>query len=131
MPTNSDIAVVRQNNTALMKKPESIAAVTPLADIYETPDSFVLKLDMPGATKDSISITLDQSSLVIKAGVEGSVAPESKRLFSEIPGVGFHRAFNLSDDIDRNNVDARYEDGVLVMKLFKKEELKPREIKIN
>ncbi len=130
MSTNNDIAVVRQENTALMKKPEPVATVTPLADIYETSDAYVLMLDMPGAMKDSIHITMDQSSLVVKANVETYARPEAKILFTEIPGVGFHRTFNLSEGIDRNNVDARFENGVLTLKLFKKEELKPREIKI-
>jgi len=130
MSTNNDIAVVRQDNTALMKRMEPVATLTPLADIFETPDAFVLSLDMPGASKDSISVTMDQASLVIKGNVESHVKQEAKILFSEIPGVGFHRTFNLSDGIDRDNVDARFENGVLTMKLFKKEELKPREIKI-
>lgn len=130
MSTQKDIAVIRQDNTALMKKAEPVVTVTPLVDIYETPDAYVLLVDLPGASKESIRITLDQSSLVVKASVESHVANESKLLVNEIPNAGFHRAFNLTDGIDRDNVDARYEDGVLKLKLLKKEELKPREITI-
>lgn len=130
MSTNNDVAVVQKENTALMRKPEPVATVTPLADIYETPDAYVLALDMPGATKDSISITMDNTSLVIRAGVEAHRKEPATMLFNEIPGVGFHRAFNLTEGIDRDNVDARYENGVLIVKLLKKEELRPREIHI-
>ena len=130
MSTNNDVTVVQKNNTALMRKPDPVASVTPLADIYETPDAYVLLLDVPGATKDSISITMDESSLVIEAGVEAYAGEDAKLLFNEIPGVGFQRTFNLTDGIDRDNVDARYENGVLTVKLLKKEELRPREIQI-
>jgi HSP20 family protein len=130
MSTQNDIAVIRQDNTALMKKAEPVVPVTPLVDIYETPDAYVLMVDLPGASKESIRITLDQTSLVVKASVESHVANESKFLGNEIPNAGFHRAFNLTDGIDQDNVDARYEDGVLKLKLLKKEELKPREITI-
>lgn len=130
MSTNNDVTVVQQDNTAMIRKPDPVATVTPLADIYETPDAYVLLLDMPGATKDSISITMDQSTLVIRASVEGYVRENATLLFNEIPGVGFQRTFNLTEGIDRDNVDARYENGVLMVKLLKKEELKPREIRI-
>lgn len=130
MSTNNDVTVVQQDNRALMRKPDPVATVTPLADIYETPDAYVLLLDMPGATKDSINITMDQTSLVIRAGVEGYVREHATLLFNEIPGVGFQRTFNLTNGIDRDNVDARYENGVLMVKLLKKEEMKPREIRI-
>lgn len=130
MSTNNDVTVTQQENTSLMKAPSPVATVMPLADIYETPDAFVLMLDMPGASKESISITMDQSSLVIKSGVESHLKENAKLLFSEIAGVGFQRVFNITDGIDRNSVDARYENGVLTIKLFKKEEMKPREIRV-
>ncbi|MDL1893896.1 Hsp20/alpha crystallin family protein, partial [Sphingobacteriales bacterium CHB3] len=95
MSTNNDVTVVQQDNTAMIRKPDPVATVTPLADIYETPDAYVLLLDMPGATKDSISITMDQSTLVIRASVEGYVRENATLLFNEIPGVGFQRTFNL------------------------------------
>ncbi len=131
MSTNNDVAVTQQQNTSLMKTPGPVASVIPLADIYETPDAFVLMLDMPGASKESISITMDESSLVIKSSVESYTKENAKLLFREIAGVGFQRVFNVTDSIDRNSVDARYENGVLTVKLFKKEEMKPREIRVN
>lgn len=87
-------------------------------------------LDMPGTRKDSIGITIDKSSLIIKGEVESHVKENSTLLFNEIPGAPFHRAFNLTDGIDRNNVDAHYDNGVLTVKLFKKDDVKPREIRI-
>lgn len=130
MSTNNDVTVTQEQNTSLMKTPSPVATVMPLADIYETPDAFVLMLDMPGAPKESISITMDQSSLVIRSGVESYSEGNAKLLFSEIAGVGYQRVFNVTEGIDRNSVDARYENGVLTIKLFKKEEVKPREIRV-
>ncbi len=130
MTTNNDVTVKQQQSTSLMKTPSPVATVMPLADIYETPDAFVLMLDMPGASKEAISITMDESALVIKSDVESYAKEDAKLLFSEIAGVGYQRVFNISDGIDRNSVDAKYDNGVLTVKLFKKEELKPREIRV-
>lgn len=52
-------------------------------------------------------------------------------LLSELQTAGFYRVFNLGDGIDRNNVDARFEHGVLTVKIFKTEEARSREISIN
>jgi HSP20 family protein len=130
MPTKDEVAVRNQDSTALMRRAQSGATVTPLADIYETADAYVLMLDMPGSQKDSISITIDKSSLVIKGEVESYVKENSKLLFNEIPNAAYQRTFNLTDGIDTSNVDAHYDNGVLTVKLFKKEEVKPREIRI-
>lgn len=130
MSTSNDVTVTQRQNTSLMKMPGPVATVMPLADIYETPDAFVLMLDMPGASKESINITMDQSSLVVKSGVELYMKDDAKLLFSEIAGVDYQRVFKISDGIDRNSVDAKYENGVLTIKMFKKEELKPREIRV-
>lgn len=130
MSTNHDVAVKQQDNTALMKRPDRAASAVPLADIFETPDAYVLKLDMPGATKESISVTMDKDSLVIRGEVRRVYEQSSKVLYSEIPESVYHRNFNVTDSIDRNSVDAQFENGVLTLKLLKKEELKAREIQI-
>lgn len=130
MTSKNDVAVSRNENTALMKNPDPVTTIAPLTDIFETADAYVLMLDMPGARKEDMSITVDKSHLVIRAGIEAYVKEGAKVLYSEIPGAAFRREFNLSDGVDRNNVDAHYENGVLTVKLFKKEEVKPKEIKI-
>lgn len=130
MSTKNEVAVRNQDNTALMRRPQPVATVTPLADIYETADAYVLMLDVPGSQKESIGITIDKSSLVIKGEVESYVKENSKLLFNEIPNAAYQRTFNLTDGIETNNVDAHYNNGVLTVKLFKKEEVKPREIRI-
>jgi len=130
MSTNHDVAVKQQDNTAMMKRPDQVATAVPLADIFETPDAYVLKLDMPGATKESISVTMDKDSLVIRGEVHRVYEKSSKVLYSEIPASVYHRNFNVTDSIDRNSVDAQFENGVLTLKLLKKEELKAREIQI-
>ena len=103
---------------------------TPFADIYETPDAYVLTLDMPGATKEQINVSLDKGVLTVKAGVEQYHSPDASLLFREIHTPGYKRAFNLGEGINRSNIDAWYENGVLTLKLFKSEDQKPREIPV-
>jgi HSP20 family protein len=132
MTKKTEVAVTtRDNATALVKRSDILErAVTPVADIYETVEAYVVMLDMPGASKESISITLEQGSL----NITGSLVPHhiagARMLVRELSNAPYHRVFNLGEGIDRRNADARFEDGVLTVKLYKKEEAKPREIHI-
>jgi len=103
----------------------------PAADVYETSDAFVLMLDLPGATRESISLTLEKGEMRVKAEIEPLHRGEGALLFDEMQDTGYFRAFSIGDGIDTGNVDARFEQGVLTVKLYKSEDVKPREIHIN
>lgn len=103
----------------------------PAADVYETPEAFVLLLDIPGTTRESISLTIEQGEMRVRAGVKKELREGGALLFNEIQGAGFFRAFSIGDGIDTERVDAAFEHGVLTVKLFKSEDVKPRQIQIN
>jgi HSP20 family protein len=128
---NKEIAV-RQNSTAQpIVATESVEQYTvPAADIYETPDAYMLVLDLPGATKEGISVKLDNNELTVKAAVEPLHPEGGALLYRELEAAGYYREFTIGEGIDRNTVDAHFDKGVLSIKLFKSEELKPRNITI-
>ncbi len=104
--------------------------VAPLADIYETPEAYVLLLDMPGAARQGISVRLERNTLFVKAPVELSHGADATMLHREHMTGGYERAFALGEDINPDTIDAQFENGVLTVKLFKSERVKPREITI-
>jgi len=103
----------------------------PAADVYETPDAFVLMLDLPGVVRESISLTLEKGEMRVRADLKPLHLEEGTLLHSEMEGPGFFRVFSIGEGIDTANVDARFEQGVLTVKLLKSEDIKPREIRIN
>jgi HSP20 family protein len=109
--------------------PENV--VMPMADIYETPDAFVLSLDMPGASKEAISLRLEKGLLHVSAPFRRLHGTEAEILRREIRATGYRRAFTLGEGIDGSNVQATFEKGVLTVKLYKSAEMKPREIQIH
>lgn len=131
MTKDNQVAIVRRNNTLPVMRPEAEENyIVPSADVYETPDAFVLLIDMPGVTKEAVNVWIDRGSLVVK-GATGRFHGENARLLvRELRGTGYYRVFNLGDGIDRDTIDAQFENGVLSIRLFKNEELRPREIKI-
>jgi len=85
---------------------------------------------MPGAQKEDIRLRLERESLMVSAPVVRHFQEGVTVLHEESRTQGYARAFSLGEGIDLKNVDAQFEDGVLTVKLFKNEEMKPREISI-
>lgn len=131
MAKNNEIPVQQHHqSTALTERTEPEQFTTPPVDIYETPEAFVVMLDMPGASKETISVHIAREHLIVRGPVTAFHKDNVSLLVNEIPAVGFYRAFNLGKGIDQNDVDAHFEDGVLTITLRKKEEMKPKEIQI-
>jgi len=104
--------------------------VVPPADVVETPEMFQVVLDMPGATKENITVRLEKATLEVKGYVERPRTEDERFLVREIQPTGYARAFTIGQGIDRGRVEATFHDGVLTVTLFKAEELKPKEIRI-
>ena len=107
-------------------------AWTPPVDIYETAEQDVIvKVDLPGLKRDEIKLTFENQVLSIEGqraqGVEGG-KDRAHRI--ERSHGAFRRSFTLPATVDASRVDASYQDGVLVVKLPRREESRPRTIAI-
>ncbi len=104
--------------------------VAPLADVYETPDAYMLLVDMPGAAKDAISLSVYKGNLVVRADVRPHTTGDATMLCREIGVPGYYRVFRIGDGIDLQTISAQSDQGVLTVKLLKSPAAKPREILI-
>ncbi len=106
-------------------------AWTPPVDIFETPNSLVLKAELPGITKDDISIEVKDSTLTLKGEkkFEKEVNEENYHRVERAYG-SFQRAFTLPSTIQQDKVKAKFKDGVLEITLPKVEEAKPKQITV-
>ena len=108
---------------------QSGAVYWPLADIVEQGDELLLVVDLPGVNPDDLYVHFEDKSLTI----HGRATPrqdeaQTNYLLREY-GVGdFHRAFQVSEDIDTRQISAELKDGVLILHLPKAEAAKPRKI---
>lgn len=103
----------------------------PAVDIYETKDAYVLHADLPGLTKEDISVQVLAERVTI-SGVrkrEAAEEPQGYHRFERAEGR-FERSFSIKGGVDTNKVEARFENGVLRVTLAKPEETKPREVEI-
>lgn len=108
--------------------PERLSYVLPSVDIYETKDGYTLEADMPGVTRESLEIYLDQNELTL-LGRRAQPSYESRH-YRESGTGDFRRVFELDPEINTENITAKVENGVLTLHLAKREEVKPRRIAI-
>ena len=113
------------NNSGEQKK-----VYVPLTDIYETADSYMLRMEVPGATKENIDIVMEDQELRVTVKLAEEEEEDKTLKYSEFGNRDFYRAFKVGNDIDRNNIDAKLENGVLNIVLNKAERIKPKKIQI-
>lgn len=102
----------------------------PRADIYESSQQIVVLADMPGVKQDNIDITLEQNILTIYGRVDASEVAGYTKTYTEY-GVGdYRRVFSLSNEIDREGIQATVKNGVLKLVLPKSKRALPRKIEV-
>jgi HSP20 family molecular chaperone IbpA len=94
-------------------------AYVPKVDIYETDEAVITIADMPGVDENSLEITLDKNVLTIDGFVEPEWSEKYDLVYAEYEVGDFHRRFTLSNEIDRDKIEARVKDGVLRLYLPK------------
>ncbi|MFB6098368.1 MAG: Hsp20/alpha crystallin family protein [Salinibacter sp.] len=104
---------------------------SPRTDLVETDDEFRLRLDVPGMTKDDITINLQNRTLTVSGERTSERTEEGEEYVRVERAFGdFHRSFTLPDAVDDENIEATYEDGVLTINVPKTEERTRRQIEI-
>lgn len=112
------------------ERTRDVRCFIPRADIYEMDDQIVIVADVPGADEDSIEITLEKNVLTLNAFVDPA-APEGHTLnLAEYEVGDYQRSFRLSNEIDREKIEATVKDGVLRLYLPKAGEARARKISV-
>lgn len=113
----------------LVKRENSYYYVQPRCDIRETKDHYHLILEMPGVSKDTLGVQLKNGQLLVEGKM--SIQENGSLIRSEIFKRNYRRIFTLGNSADAQKIEAKWQDGLLFLSIAKKEEAKPREIKIN
>ena len=126
-------------NTTLNKPQSQVAGpgdganrinyLTPLANISETVDGYILEAEMPGVNKEGLEITVENGELTIQ-GHRATVENRGREVYRESRAFDFRRSFELDPSVDSAKITAKIEQGVLTLHLPKAESVKPRRIMV-
>jgi HSP20 family protein len=103
----------------------------PAVDIYETANELVVKADLPDVNEKDIDVRVENNLLTIRGErkFEKSVSEENYLRVERTYG-SFSRSFSLPNTVNPEAIGAEYKNGVLTVTLPKREESKPRQVKV-
>lgn len=106
-------------------------AWAPVVDIHETDDAVVVSAELPGIEKDQVNVEYKDGVLALRGERKFSreVKEENYHRIERSYGT-FHRSFSLPAPVEEEKISARMKDGILEIRLPKKEAAKPKQIKV-
>ncbi len=103
----------------------------PAADVSETPDFLTLRLEVPGMATEDIKIGVENNTLTVRGEKKHETKTEDETFYRSERSYGaFERAFTLPGYVNNEDVHATLDNGVLTIRLSRREEAKSREIAI-
>ena len=104
----------------------------PPVDVYEDEHNITLKIEVPGIDEKDINVSIENNTLTVH-GERRFEKDEKEENFHRVERMygSFTRSFTLPNTVDPEQVSAHYEKGVLKIRLAKKAEAKPKQIKVN
>lgn len=103
----------------------------PKVDVIDHDDRITIEAEIPGLSKKEVSVDLEENILTISGAKQSKdESPEIKYIRKELKRSSFKRSFKLGENINQKNVNADFNNGVLLITLPKKEPEKPKKIKI-
>ena len=105
-------------------------AMRPPVDIYEEDNALFVVADMPGVARDGLNVEVDGNLLSIEGEILIDMPEGITATYAEVQAQRYARRFTLSHEIDTAAIEARLENGVLQLRLPKKEKHRSRRIEI-
>lgn len=93
-------------------------------NVKENEAGYEVEVIAPGFTKEDFKVNLDKNLLTISAEKKAEEVNNEKHIRKEFKYQSFKRTFTLTEKIDTEKIEAKYENGVLTLNLFNKEEVK-------
>ena len=110
----------------------SLTSWAPAVDIFETEHELVVKADLPDVDPKALDIRVENNVLTIRGErkFEKKVNEENYLRVERTYGA-FSRSFSLANTVNSEAIKADYQNGVLTLSIPKREEAKPKQIKVN
>ena len=102
----------------------------PPTDIFEDDEGITLEMDVPGASKERLSLQVNRDRLDVEAEVRIEMPENIEAVYADLRSTRYQRTFALSSELETDKVDASLKDGVLTLRIPKRAELRPRKIEV-
>ena len=105
-------------------------AMTPRVDVLEDDTGITVIADMPGVSKESLDIRVENDALSIEGAVSSATPDAMEAVYAEVRTARYRRSFTLSRELDSGRIEAQLKDGVLRVHIPKHEQARPQRISV-
>lgn len=127
-----DTDIFNEMDRAFAPMSSHVKSFVPAIDVYQTDNDVIVETPLPGIDPEKIDISIENDVLTIQGKSEKSTEVEEKNYYrKEVRAGAFHRSVALPASVKGDDADASYDNGVLKIVIPKKEEVKPKKVKIN
>lgn len=131
MSENKEIIAVKAfNNYSIEEILRTQNNISPASDIFENNDEYILIANMPGVARSEVQVKVIEESLVVFGRINYDEVSNRNYILNENEVGNYFRKFKISDSIDKTKINAKYDNGQLIVHLPKSEKIKPRTIDI-
>lgn len=122
--------VVKSGSGAPVEGRETERPIRMPVDIFEDETGISVLADMPGVSRERLDIQIDNDTLSIQGKTQVSMPDGMEALYADVRSTVYQRSFSLSSELDGSKAEASLKDGVLALRIPKREEHKARRIEV-
>jgi HSP20 family protein len=121
-----------ESSTAIERKTrESEVPLIPAVDIFEDAHQITVQAEMPGVSKEGLTVQADRNSLLIEGAITLDLPAGISALYADLKTTKYRRSFALSGELETEHIAASLKDGLLTVRIPKRAEFRTRRIKVN
>ena len=132
MDNTASAVAQRDSRSAAPANPQARAEAPVRApvDIFEDGEGITLEADMPGVSRDRLTLRVDGDTLLLEGHAHFERPERAEAVHADVRSTTYRRTFVLSRELDINSIQAQLNDGVLRVRIPKRAELRPRKIEV-
>jgi HSP20 family protein len=130
--TRGSSAVDRKSDEQVERKTrEREVPLVPSVDIFEDAYQITVQAEMPGVSKDGLNVQVDRNNLLIEGDIALDLPASMSALYADLHTTRYRRSFQLSGELETEQVAATLKDGLLTVRIPKRAEFRTRKIKVD
>jgi HSP20 family protein len=122
--------VTKQDPKQVQESTEAVQVIRPAVDIFEDQGGITVKADMPGVSKDRLSVNIDRDTLAIEGSADIEMPEGLHSVYADVRATRYRRGFTLSSELDGEKAEATLKDGILTLRIPKRAQYQPRKIEV-
>ena len=121
-----------ESSTVIERKTrDSEVPLIPAVDIFEDAHQITVQAEMPGVSKEGLTVQADRNSLLIEGAITLDLPAGISALYADLKATKYRRSFALSGELETEHIAASLKDGLLTVRIPKRAEFRTRKIKVD